>query len=208
MDNAMENKESSLESQVKVEGSTLVSTRFPEGTITVDNSLTYVGGETFILYNVARCEIHLYTDADESRLVQRLYWFQFEGYLPSASPRGYDYSGDPHRTVIGGHEFYYSVRRYNVEAVRGGWSSDSDTMHVVRLLERRGCRLEGDVMRIRLVRLDGSQERELMIVYMEALDQHGLSLTDFEGPGGDSKWREASEGLRTRALTGMKMDVK
>jgi len=208
LDNTMGNKGPHPVPRVAVEGSKLVSTGFPEGAITVDTNLTYVGGETFILYEVARCEIHLYAEADERGRVQRLYWFQFEGYLPSASPRGYDYSGDPHRTVIGGHEFYDSVRHYNVEAVRGGWPDDSDTMQVMRLLERRGCRLEGDVMRVRLVRLDEEKERELMIIYMEALDQHGLSLKDFEGPGGDSKWREASEGLRTRALTGMKMDVK
>jgi hypothetical protein len=204
----MENKEPYLVPRVAVEGSTLSSTGFPEGTITVDADLTYVGGETFILYDVARCEIHLYAEADERGRVQRLYWFQFEGYLPSASPRSYDYSSDPYRTVIRGHEFYDSVRYYNVEAVRGGWPDDSDTMHVMRLLEQEGYRLEGDVMRVRLVRLDEEKERKLMIVYMEALDQHGLSLTNFEGHGGDSKWRDASEALRSRALTGMKMDVK
>jgi hypothetical protein len=194
--------------RVNVEGNTLASRGFPEGTITVDAGLIYVGGETFILYDVAHCEIHLYAEADESGRVQRLYWFQFEGYLPSASPRGYDYSGDPYRTMIGGHEFYDSVRHYNVAASRDGWPDDSDAMHVVRLLERKGYRLEGDVMRVRLVRLDEGKEQELMIVYMEALDQHDLSLTDFEGPGGDSKWREASEALRTRALAGMKIDMK
>jgi len=208
LDNAMENKKSSLEPQVKVEGSTLISTWYPEGTIMVDAGLNYVGGEAFILYDVARCEIHLYAEADERGRVLRLYWFQFEGYLPSASPGSYDYSGDPHRTVIGGHMYYDSVRRYNVEAMRGGWGDDSDTMHVVRLLEREGCRLKGDVMRIRLVRLDDEKERELMIVYMEALERYGLSLSDFEGAGGDFKWREAVEALRSRALAGMKIDMK
>jgi len=194
--------------KVNVHGNTLASTGFPEGTITVDAGLTYVGGEAFILYDVARCEIHLYAEADERGRVLRLYWFQFEGYLPSATKRSYDYSGDPHRTVIGGHMYYDSVRRYNVEAMRGGWGDDSDTMHVVRLLEREGCRLKGDVMRIRLVRLDDEKERELMIVYMEALERYGLSLSDFEGAGGDFKWREAVEALRSRALAGMKIDMK
>ncbi len=204
----MENKEPYIVPRVNVEGSTLVSIGFPEGTIKVDPGLSYVGGETFILYGVARCEIHLYVEADERGQVQRLYWFQFEGYLPSASPRGYDYSADPYRTVIGGHEFYDSICYYNVEAVRGGWGDDSDTMHVVRLLQWEGYRLEGDVMSIRLVRLDESGKRELMIVYMEALERRGLSLTDFEGPGGDSKWMAASEALRSRALAGMKIDMR
>lgn len=121
---------------------------------------------------------------------------------------GYEYSGDPYRIVIGGREFYDSVRHYNVEATRGGWADDSDTMHAVRLLERRGYRLEGDVMRIRLIRLDENHNQELMIVYMEVLEQYGLSLIDFEGTDGDSDWWEASEALRTRAMAGIKIDMK
>jgi hypothetical protein len=92
----MENTESYLVHQVTVEGATLVSKGFPEGTVTVDTMLTYLGGETFILYEVARCEIHLYAEANDSRRILRLYWFQFEGYLPSIIPRSYDYLDDPH----------------------------------------------------------------------------------------------------------------
>ena len=194
--------------QVTVEGSTIVSKGFPEGTVMLNNKLTYVGGETFILYDVARCEIHLYAEADENRRVLRLYWFQFEGYLPSTIQRSYDYSNDPYRTMIGTYEFFDSVRYYNVGASRVDWSEDSDTMHVFRLLEGKGYYLDEDVMRIRLVRLDESREQELMIIYMEDLEQHGLSLTDFKGTGGDLKWKEAYEGLRTRALSGMKLDMK
>ena len=203
----MENTESYVVPQVTVEGATLVSKGFPEGAITVDTMLTYVGGETFILYEVARCEIHLYAEADESGRILRLYWFQFEGYLPSIIPRSYDYSDDPYRTMIGKHEFFDSVRYYNVAASRENWSDDSDTMHVLRLLERKGHRLDDDVMRVRLVRLEEGNEKELMIIYMEDLDQHDLSLTDFEGAGGDLKWKKACEGLRTRALAGMKIDM-
>jgi hypothetical protein len=204
----MENTESYLVPQVTVEGATLISKGFPEGTVTVDPMLTYVGGETFIFYEVAHCEIHLYAEADESGRILRLYWFQFEGYLPSIIPRSYDYSSDPYRTMIGKQEFFDSVRYYNVVVSRENWSDDSDTMHVLRLLERKGYRLDDDVMSIRLVRLEEGNEQELMIIYMEDLDQHGLSLTDFERAGGDLKWKEAYEGLRTRALAGMTIDMK
>ena len=150
----MEDTESLLVPRVTVEGNTLVSKGFPGGTVAVDDGLSYVDGEAFILYDVACFEVHLFAEADEGRRVLRLYWFQFEGYLPSAVPRGYDYSGDPCRTVVGGHEFYDSVRYFNVADSRAGWPDDSDTMHVLRLLEREGYRLEGDVMSFRLVRLD------------------------------------------------------
>ena len=194
--------------QVTVEGATLVSKGFPEGTIIVDSKLVYVGGETFILYDVAHCEIHLNAEADERGRILRLYWFQFEGYLPSTIPRSYDYSKDPYRTMIGKHEFFDSVRYYNVAASQENLSDNSDTMHMLRLLEGKGYHLDEDVMRIRLVRLDESKEQELMIIYMEDLEQHGLSLTDFEGTGGDLKWNHEYEGLRNRALAGMKLDMK
>lgn len=81
----MENLGSYLEFQVTIEDNTLISKGFPEGRITVDESFNYVDGETFIRYEVARCEIHLYAEADESGRILRLYWFQFEGYLPSVT---------------------------------------------------------------------------------------------------------------------------
>jgi hypothetical protein len=204
----MEDTESLLVPRVNVESNTLVSKGFPEGTVAVDDGLSYVGGEAFILYDVARCEVHLFAEANVSGRVLRLYWFQFEGYLPSAVPRSYDYSSDPCRTVVGGHEFYGSVRYFNVVDSRVGWPDDSDTIHVYRMFEREGYRLEGDVMRFRLGRLYEGNRQELMIVYMEDLGQHGLSLSGFEGAGGGLRWKEACESLRARALAGMRMDMK
>ena len=61
----MEDTESLLVPRVTVEGNTLVSKGFPEGTVAVDDVLSYVGGETFILYDAARCEVHLFAEADE-----------------------------------------------------------------------------------------------------------------------------------------------
>lgn len=206
--NDNDNDDNMLQSQVEVKANTLVSGGYPEGVIRMSPDLDYVGGETFILYDVARCEIHLYVEADESRLVRRLYWLQFEGYLPSVIPRTYDYSDDPYRTMIGGHEFYDSVRYFNITSSREGWSEDSDIMHMLRLLESNGYSFSDDIMRIRLVRLDENRKQELMIIYMEDLQSHGLDIDDFEGPTGESKWIEVSEGLRSRALAGMTLEMK
>jgi hypothetical protein len=199
--------ESYLVPQVTVNGTTLTSQGFPKGRIKVDSKMKYVGRETFILYKVARCEIHLFADADKNGRIHRLYWFQFEGYLPNVNPRTYDYSCEPSRTMIGSNVFYESVRYFNVESSRVNWSDDSDTMHMLRLLERNGLSLEGDLMRVRLVRLDGGKEQELMIIYMESLDQFSLSIGDFDGADRGLTWRMVSDGLRTRALAGMKIDM-
>jgi hypothetical protein len=204
----MKNLSSILVPQVTVNGFTLASEGFPEGTITVDSNMNYIGGETFILYKVARCEIHLFANADKSGRIHRFYWFQFEGYLPNEHGYIYDYSSDPLRAEIDGRVFFESIRFYNVETIRNEWSDDSDSMHMVRLLERNGYSLSGDMMRVRLVHLDEEKKREFMIIYMENLDQYGLGIEEFKGVRGSSRWKKTSEGLRSRALEGIKMVLK
>src|SRR5687768_13990604 len=52
-------------------------------TVRVPASATYVGGERFTLYDVADCEIHVFIEADADRRMRRLWWIQFESYLPA-----------------------------------------------------------------------------------------------------------------------------
>lgn len=191
-------------SQASVNGQTLVSRGFPQGSITFDPSFVYVGVDTFVLYGVARCEIHLFADVDSAKNIRRLYWVQFEGYLPDRDQR-YDYSNDPHRTLINGFTFYDRPRYYNAEEAARNRRKGSDGEHVVQLLEKGGYRLSGDLMTLRLVRLDSSSRNELMIIYAERLDLHGLTIADLEQSPGT--WAAAAEGLRTRALASMSMSM-
>ncbi len=185
----------------------IVSKGFPEGKITFDSALSYAGSDSFILYDVADCEIHLYLEADESGKVKRLYWVQYEAYLPSIIPAKYDYSGEPLRTQIGGKEFYDGTNFYNVPEDRAEWRDGSDIEHVFEILRKNGYSMELDVMRIRLVHLDESRRKELMIIYMEDMAVHGLDLNSFGENGRESEeWKEVSEALRKRALAGMKLD--
>jgi hypothetical protein len=194
-----------VNSQASVEGQTLTSAGFPRGSITFDPSFTYIGVDTFVLYGVARCEIHLFAEADSARNVRRLFWVQFEGYLPDRN-QTYDYSDDPRRTLINGFTFYDNVRYYNMEATAKNRRKGSDGEHVVQLLEKNGYRLGGDLMRIRLVRLDAAARSELMIIYSESLALQGLTVADLEQS--PETWTVVSEGLRTRALAGMSISMQ
>jgi hypothetical protein len=91
---------------------------------------------------------------------------------------------------------------------RKDWSDDSDITHVLRLLEQKGYHLDDEVMGIRLVRLDGNEKQELMLIYLEDLARYGLSIASFEDPGGDLKWKAAYAELRNRTLSGMQIDMK
>ncbi|MEX1139163.1 MAG: hypothetical protein WEF53_07490, partial [Bacteroidota bacterium] len=164
-----------VNSQASVQGQTLTSAGFPRGSITFDPSFTYVGVDTFVLYSVARCEIHLFAEADSMRNVRRLYWVQYEGYLPDRD-NNYNYSEDPRRTLINGFTFYDNSRYYNAEKAAKARRKGSDGEHVAQLLEKNGYTFSGDVMYLRLVRLDSSARNELMIIYAESLGQHGLSV--------------------------------
>src|SRR5262245_3092338 len=65
-----------------IKGQTLTSAETPAARLEFNQDFKYVGGHVFILYGVARAEQHFFVDADPEGRVKRLYWVQFEGYLP------------------------------------------------------------------------------------------------------------------------------
>lgn len=58
-----------------------------------------------VLYGIADCELHAFVESDNQQNVQRLYWVQFEGYLPSKPELHHAYDSPRHLT-IGGMDFY------------------------------------------------------------------------------------------------------
>lgn len=193
-----------LEYQASITENTVTSSDFPEGTITIDTSFVYVDSEAFILYEVATCEIHVFVDANASGIVERMYWIQYEGYLPGLFPRRYDYSDESYRVSYDGREFFEGVNFYNVPDDRPSWRKGSDIGHVFDLLHRNDYSMEVDVMRVRQVLLDDDRKRELMIMYIENLATRGLSVATFGVDGIRSdEWVQASADLRERARSGL-----
>jgi len=83
-------QEADLKNLRTAKGDTLSSPEVPKLNLKFKKPFKYVGGHTFILYNVARAEQHFYVDADKDGNVSRLYWVQYEGYLPS-NTHAYNY---------------------------------------------------------------------------------------------------------------------
>src|SRR5215467_8101544 len=67
----------------KVESNTILSERDPQVCIQLPKPAQYVGADRWELYGVADCEVHAFVESDAQKNVQRLYWIQFEGYLPT-----------------------------------------------------------------------------------------------------------------------------
>lgn len=190
---------SSLPLRRTVQQQTITSQADPAVRITVDPAFKHIGGDRFILYDVADAELHLFVDADAEKRVKRLYWIQFEGYLPN-NQHTYNYKGEV--AQIGGMNFFSDVR------LRSGSITpppNSDGGHTMRLLESAGYRVEGDPMRERLVHLtDDSKRSELMIIYMEFLPSSSAAEMGTE-PQTNPKWPELMTALRKRARDGLRI---
>jgi hypothetical protein len=182
----------------------LTSTETPAVRIEFDKGFKYVGGHSFILYEVAHAEQHFFVDADKDGRVKRMYWIQFEGYLPSNT---HTYLYKANKTAnIGGLEFIADAYARNIKGNPG--RPDSDGARARAFLEGKGYRLASDdILSQRLVHLVGEAKRnELMIIYMEDLSGMGLTAADLaEGGRAAARWGEISNGLLERALKGMKL---
>lgn len=188
-----------------VKGQVLTSTALPAISLKFDNAFKYAGGHEFILYDVARAEQHFFVDADKEGRVKRLYWVQFEGYLPD-NTHSYDYKVNK-SVKIGGLDFIADAYARNIKANPG--RPDSDGSRARAFLESKGYRLASDdVLSQRLVYLiDEAKRNELMIIYLEDLSSQGLTAADFETGGkAAARWVEISKGLLERAVKGMSVE--
>lgn len=185
-----------------VEGQVLTSTEMPPVRLKFPADFKYIGAQDFILYDNARAEQHFFVVADGQRRITRLYWVQFEGYLPTNT---HTYRYTVNKTVnVGGLEFIADARAANVKTNQG--RPDSDGARARAFFENKGYRLASDdVMVQRLVHLvDEAKRNELMIIYMEDMGGTGLTAGDV-APGGRAaaQWEEISKGLLERAVKGL-----
>jgi hypothetical protein len=171
--------------------------------VRVPRRARYVGGERFELYRVADCELHIFVEADAQRRVRRLYWVQFEEYLPRLPRMRYDYAKTGDRRVQREGEYVWLkvVPRPDGMPPRPG----SDTEHVRRMLERNGYLLAADAPMVRMVRIlddpmgTGQGRRELMLIYAEAPSENSAAPNSVEL----AARAEASFSLRKRATVGV-----
>lgn len=214
-----EEYDSFLEFQGELVNVALISSSFPEGSISFDSSIQYIGSKSFILYKVARCEIHLFAELDSLGGYERLYWIQYEGYLPgkllpfpaNLKPGGltYDYIDDPYRESIAGKEFYIKTGNFKIEfseAELNGKSDedDSDFLNVARLLNQKGININSEVLSVRMVHLNEDKSDELMIIYYESLGNDDHRVKTLEGQGKTSpQWDFISNDLISRAKAGI-----
>jgi hypothetical protein len=187
-----------------VKDQVLTSNELPAVRLKFDKAFKYAGSQTFILYDVARAEQHFFVDADEKGRIKRMYWIQFEGYLPS-NTHSYRYKAT--KTVkIGGLEFIADAWARNIKDSPG--RSDSDGSRARVFLEKKDHRMASDeILSQRLVHLvDEKKRNELMIIYMEDLTAIKLTAKELAPDGrAAAQWDDIAKGLLDRAVKGIEI---
>jgi len=173
-----------------------ISVRVPE-------TAAYVGSERFNLYDVADAEVHVFVEADAGKRMRRLWWVQFESYLPSLPQYHYDYSSD-RRSELGGVTTWL---RSNPASTSSPTRAGSDREHVFGILKRAGIVIPAEVMNVRMVQLlddpkgtGQGARRELMVIYSEDLALSGKTLTELTTDGQpNANWTPLEQALIARA---------
>lgn len=180
-------------------------------TVRVPTSAAYVGSKRFALYGVADAEIHVFAEADSRRRITRLYWIQFESYLPGRPELRYDYSDDKRSELWGTVTWMTAGPRRTGGPGRAG----SDGEQVMSLLARAGYTLPAEAMNIRLVQLlddpggAGRGRDELMLIYGEDLASTGKSLAELVKDGKTTPAWDPLEGpLIARAAEAFRVERK
>jgi hypothetical protein len=188
--------DSTLKPERKVAANTIVSSRDPKVRIELPDSVPYVGADRWVLYGIADCELHAFVEVGAKGYVQRLYWIQFEGYLPTRPELKHSYDSVRHAT-LGGLDFYVDTW---VEETKDEPGSDSE--HIKALIQASGYKLSDAMISVRLVHLlDDRQRQELMIIYSEDISAPGLPAADLRKGGRQrDRWSAMEEGLIKRGL--------
>jgi hypothetical protein len=179
----------------KVQDNVVTSERDPKVRIRLPNSAQYAGADRWVLYDIADCELHAFIDADERKNVRKLYWIQFESYLPTKPELKHTYDS-PRHANLGGLDFYVDTWvRATDESTRQG----SDLEHIVNLVQGKGYHLPDAMMSVRLVYLFHDKQKELMIIYAEDTAPTGHTLAELKQSGANSPWPDVEKGLIARA---------
>lgn len=187
-----------------VKGQVLTSKSMPAVRLKFAKPFKYAGTQSFVLYDVANAEQHFFVDADKQGRIRRMYWVQFEGYLPGNT---HTYRYPATKTVnTGGLDFIADAYARNIKASPGRAGSDGSRMRA--FMESKGYRVASDeVLYQRLVHLaDEAKRNELMIIYLEDMSAMGLVAADVAAGGrAADKWDQISKELLASALKSMEI---
>ncbi len=171
-----------------VSGTDLHSKMDPPVTLRFDSSLRFLGGQKFILYGMAETEQYFFAATGDSNRLTRLFWIQFESYLPDKSG-SYDYDDSPLRVTLGDYMFFTDTDIVEFDPYKKR-AAGTDGAMVRRFLAEKGMTLPLNWAYARMVYLTNETKRkELMIIVIDDLTLQGVSASEVLAEGPDSPLR-------------------
>jgi len=150
----------------QVKDQILTSTSLPPIRIKFADEFKHVGTLQFVLYDRAQVEQHFFVDADNEKRIKRMYWVQFEGYLPGVNAK-YDYPANETVTLAGQTYLVNAESVPNISEVVKRMPQ-SDVERGIKFLQSKGYRMNEAIRYERFVRLvDEAKRNEMILTYVE-----------------------------------------
>ena len=174
-----------------VEANTLISLEAHPIDLTFGPEFEYVGGQKFVLYEVADVEQHMFVATHPDGSTKTLICVQYETLLPEIQG-GYDYSGAEYQLELDGVTFNADarpVRRHPISP--SGWPG-TDGYRFRSFMAKRGYKLPLHRVWSRLAYVPESDPRqEMLIVYVDDLAPTGFTSEQLREEGGFAdQWPE------------------
>lgn len=187
-----------LAPQRTVTGNTVVSPRDPAASIEIVPPATYIGAERFVLFGAADCEIHLFVDADADKRIRRLYWVQFEAYLPEHPELSYAPSRHYSPTTLSGLPFHQRARFGTAADVP---KAGSDAERGYAMLKAAGYTLPAETINATFIHYpDAAKRTEVLVIVLEDMAPTGVTFAKLtEGGTISPSWAPVAEQLLDRA---------
>ncbi len=173
-------------------------------TVKLPAAAKHLGSERFTLYGVADAEVHVFVEEDAAKKIAKVYWVQFESYLPEKPELSYNYADGNRPSALGGVRTWL---RSNPVPTTGPMRAGSDREHVFNILTRAGYAIPPAVMNVRLVQIlddpqgTGKGRKELMVIYSEDLASSGKTLAELTTDGKpNAAWAPLEQALIARAM--------
>jgi hypothetical protein len=170
----------------------------------------HLGSERFNLYGVADAEVHVFVEEDAAKKIAKVYWVQFESYLPEKPDLSYDYADGNRPIALDGVRTWL---RSNPVPTTGPMKAGSDREHVFNILTRAGYTIPPAVMNVRLVQMlddpagTGKGRKELMVIYSEDLGLSGKTLAELTTDGKpNGQWPALETALIERATKAVRIE--
>lgn len=149
----------------KVTGQMLTSSRFPQVKLQFTPEFKYVGAQRFQLNEASDVEQHIWMEGANNHQAQRLFWVQYEGYLPNNNYT-FDYETQPLTVEHAGLQWKCNMTFMGSRRGDEG-ESLTDGARFRRFLRAKAVTLPDQYLQLRCFHLAADGREELMLIYLE-----------------------------------------